>query len=396
MGEGPGRRLENPSQLEAMSPDIASFFLFSHSDGAELAVQAKSKTVTELILNNVTKKFGSFTAVSDADLHFPDGKFVCFLGPSGCGKTTLLRIIAGLETPSSGSIQLDAQDVTNVPTHNREIGMVFQSLALFPHLTVAENIAYGMRMRGKSKAESHQRALELLETVRLPHIADRAITELSGGQRQRVAIARALALRPKLFLLDEPLSALDANMREEMQVELKQLQRKLGVTTIMVTHDQSEAMTAADLIVVMSAGRIEQIGEPLDVYLYPKNKFVAGFVGTNNLVDVKVKSDTEVEMLGSLIKVGAMPDELSSGVDATISIRPENVILHTDTSDKGDNRLTGKVTFVRDLGFEIEVFVEVGGQQITARWTPKDHPAFKEGDMIQLELPAADIRVYSE
>lgn len=352
--------------------------------------------MTELILHNITKKFGSFTAVSHADLHLPDGKFVCFLGPSGCGKTTLLRLIAGLEIPTSGTIQLDALDVTNVPTHNREIGMVFQSLALFPHLSVAENIAYGMRMRGKSKAESQVRALELLETVRLPHVADRAITELSGGQRQRVAIARALALRPKLFLLDEPLSALDANMREEMQVELKQLQRKLGVTTIMVTHDQSEAMTAADLIVVMSAGRIEQIGKPLDVYLYPKNKFVAGFVGTNNLIDVAIAGETCINVLGTDMQVETIPDDLSAGDQATMSIRPEDVVLHEAVDAARANCLTGQVTFVRDLGFDVEVFVSVGDQQITARWAPKDHISIQEGDVIALELPPTKIRVYSE
>ncbi|MFN7104753.1 MAG: ABC transporter ATP-binding protein, partial [Pseudorhizobium sp.] len=189
-----------------------------------------------LILNNVTKRFGNFTAVDDVNLSVPDGTFVCLLGPSGCGKTTLMRMIAGLDLPSTGSITLGGEDITEVPTHKRNLGMVFQSLALFPHLTVGENIAYALRIRGVDKADQKKRVDELLAMIHLTGFSDRSVSKLSGGQRQRVAIARALAISPKLFLLDEPLSALDAKLREAMQVELRQLQQRLGITTIVVTH----------------------------------------------------------------------------------------------------------------------------------------------------------------
>ena len=206
-----------------------------------------------LIIEGVTKKFGTVTAVKDVSLHFKTGEMICFLGPSGCGKTTLLRMIAGLEKPTNGVISFEGQDLTHVPVHERNIGMVFQSFALFPHLSVGENISYSMRIRGASRSECEDRASELLDMMRLSGVADRRISQLSGGQRQRVAIARALALNPQVFLLDEPMSALDANLREAMQIELRKLQQELGITTVVVTHDQTEAMTMADEIVVIGA-----------------------------------------------------------------------------------------------------------------------------------------------
>ena len=204
-----------------------------------------------LILEEIDKNFGSVVAVQDVNLHLPHGQFVCFLGPSGCGKTTLLRLIAGLEKPSRGSIMLDGEVITHQPAHQRNFGMVFQSLALFPHLTVGENIAYSLRVRKVDKTARRQRIEELLNLVRLSGFTDRHISQLSGGQRQRVAMARALAIEPRLFLLDEPLSSLDAKLREDMQVELRMLQQRLKVTTVLVTHDQREAMTMSDLVVVM-------------------------------------------------------------------------------------------------------------------------------------------------
>ena len=350
--------------------------------------------MTELVLQNIDKKYGKFTAVKNANLKLDDGSFVCFLGPSGCGKTTLLRMIAGLELPSAGRILVDGDDVTNLPAHKRETGVVFQSLALFPHLNVAENVAYGMRLRKVPKAEALARAQKLLELVQLPHIAKRAITELSGGQRQRVAIARALALKPKLFLLDEPLSALDANLREDMQVELKQLQRRLGVTTVMVTHDQSEAMTAADVIVVMSAGRVEQIGHPLEVYQYPANKFVAGFVGSNNLIEgARIVDATSVEVFGRRLKAEHAAGANAAGTEVTLSIRPEDVELSTESHGK-ENCVPGTVSFMRDLGAEVEAHVTVGGTRIIAKWMPKSNPTLKEGDEVELYFDPADIRVH--
>ncbi|MGR3313998.1 MAG: ABC transporter ATP-binding protein, partial [Roseovarius indicus] len=216
--------------------------------------------MTELSLRSMTKRFGRLTAVEDVTLDIPDGSFVCLLGPSGCGKTTLLRLLAGLEMPTEGQVIVSGEDHTAVPPEKRDFGMVFQSLALFPHLSVADNVAYPLTIRGRSKAEARKRGTELLDLVQLSGLGDRRIHQLSGGQRQRVAIARGLAIDPKVFLLDEPLSALDANLREHMQVELRQLQQRLGVTTIVVTHDQKEALTMADMVIVMNEGRVQQIG----------------------------------------------------------------------------------------------------------------------------------------
>jgi len=348
--------------------------------------------VTGLRLDGVTKAYGDCQAVQTATLELDPGQFVCFLGPSGCGKTTLLRLVAGLEAPTTGTIHLDGADITSLPTHERQIGMVFQSLALFPHMTVGENIAYGLKIRRVAKAKRQKRSSELLSLIRLPHVADRAVSELSGGQRQRVAIARALALSPKLFLLDEPLSALDANLREEMQVELRQLQRNLGVTTIMVTHDQSEAMTTADVVVVMSAGRIEQIGPPLDIYRDPANAFVANFIGTNNLLKAKVAGGNKVVIDGTEFMVDAIPESLNENDEVYLSVRPEDARLKNGDAE-GANLLPGTISFVRDLGSEVEAFVDCAGQKVIAKWIPKDDPDLSEGDVVRVELPPKAARV---
>ncbi len=250
-----------------------------------------------LALNNVTKQFGAFTAVDNVQLNVPHGTFVCMLGPSGCGKTTLLRMIAGLDTPTGGAIVLDDKDITAIPTHKRELGMVFQSLALFPHLTVGENIAYPLRIRGTAKEAQKKRVDELLALIDLPGYADRPVNKLSGGQRQRVAIARALTISPKLFLLDEPLSALDAKLREAMQVELRQLQQQLGITTIVVTHDQREAMTMADTVVVMNSGQIRQAASPIEIYRRPADRFVADFIGSTNLLEYRSRQRRQSDRL---------------------------------------------------------------------------------------------------
>ncbi|WP_120633786.1 ABC transporter ATP-binding protein [Ruegeria sp. EL01] len=341
--------------------------------------------MTELSLQGVAKSFGTFAAVRETDLALQDGRFVCFLGPSGCGKTTLLRLIAGLETPSSGRIMLGGKDITALPAHKRNVGMVFQSLALFPHLNVGQNIAYGMQMAGQDRAASMAKAGELLDLVQLSGYADRAVSALSGGQRQRVAIARALALEPQIFLLDEPLSALDANLREEMQVELRQLQQRLGVTTIMVTHDQSEAMTTADTLVVMNNGKIEQVGAPLEVYQNPANAFVAGFVGSNNLIPGKAQGQT-VQALGTRLKC----DHAADG-DVTLSIRPEHLDI-TDTP--GKNCVEARVEFLRDLGFEVEAFFCVGDERVSIKWVPKGDPDLVQGDVKYLHFPADKIKLH--
>jgi putative spermidine/putrescine transport system ATP-binding protein len=341
-----------------------------------------------LHLERVGKTFGSFVAVTDVDLDFPHGKFVCLLGPSGCGKTTLLRLIAGLETPTTGRILLDGEDLTGTPAHRRGFGMVFQSLALFPHLTVGENIAYGLRIRGADRAEQRRRAAELLELVRLSGVIDRHVSQLSGGQRQRVAIARALALNPKLFLLDEPLSALDAKLREAMQIELRLLQQRLGISTIVVTHDQREAMTMADIVVIMNQGRVQQVGPPLESYRNPANAFVADFIGISNLLPGTLQGNGTVTVHQRPIRVESVPDGLAAGAPVTLSVRPEEVHLRP-ADEPGENRIPGNVTFIRDLGASVEVSVQCNGTEILAVTTPRDRPRAGVGDPVAVELPAA-------
>jgi putative spermidine/putrescine transport system ATP-binding protein len=332
-----------------------------------------------LVLNNVTKQFGTFTAVENVHLSVPHGTFVCLLGPSGCGKTTLLRTIAGLEDPTNGAILLDGADITGVPTHKRNLGMVFQSLALFPHLSVGENIAYPLRIRGASREEQKKRVDELLALIHLPGYGDRPVSKLSGGQRQRVAIARALALSPRLFLLDEPLSALDAKLREAMQVELRQLQQKLGITTIVVTHDQREAMTMADTVVVMNGGHIRQAASPIEIYRKPADTFVADFIGSTNLIEIQADSSGAATIFGHRVQGLALP---AGTQKATISVRPEDVHL----TAPGNGAIDGTVTFVRDLGGTIETFVEAGGKEIIAVSTPRERPEVVAGQIVGISL----------
>ena len=333
-----------------------------------------------LNINAITKKFGNFAAVDNVQLNVPHGTFVCLLGPSGCGKTTLLRMIAGLEEPTSGAIVLDGEDITPLPTHKRNLGMVFQSLALFPHLSVGDNIAYALRIRGASKEEQKKRVDELLSLIHLTGFADRPVAKLSGGQRQRVAIARALALSPKLFLLDEPLSALDAKLREAMQVELRQLQQRLGITTIVVTHDQREAMTMADLVVVMGHGKILQAAPPIEIYRKPADAFVADFIGITNLLPAELDSAGRTTILGTAIPGLAMPTGMTK---ASVSIRPEDVHL----GEPGSRAITGQVSFVRDLGGTIETFVEVGSTSIIAVTTPRERLNVAVGAKVGVVLP---------
>ena len=343
--------------------------------------------MTGLTFEKITKRFGTVVAVQDVNLHLPHGQFVCFLGPSGCGKTTLLRLVAGLESPSQGRILLDDEDITLTPAHRRNFGMVFQSLALFPHLTVGENIAYSLKIRKIDRARCTQRAEELLELVQLAGMADRHINQLSGGQRQRVAIARALAVDPRLFLLDEPLSALDAKLREEMQVELRMLQQRLGITTIVVTHDQREAMTMSDLVVVMGPGnRIHQVGPPLEIYRQPADTFVADFIGTSNLLPGTCRGAGEIMVQDRLLKIPDLSPDITAGTPVTLSIRPENVLVHPGT-DTGANRMPGKVAFVRDVGSNVEIYLDCNGVQVTSRSTPKGRPAVTQGDPATAEFP---------
>jgi len=340
-----------------------------------------------LSLKDIHKHFGSVVAVQNVNLSIPHGRFVCFLGPSGCGKTTLLRLIAGLERPTRGRIVLEEKDITDQPAHQRNFGMVFQSLALFPHLSVGDNIAYSLRIRKVDRSACRRRVEELLDLVRMPGLADRHISQLSGGQRQRVAMARALAIEPRLFLLDEPLSALDAKLREDMQLELRLLHQRLGVTTILVTHDQREAMTMADLIVVMGTdNQVHQMGSPLEIYRNPADTFVADFIGTSNLLKGTCSGSRQVTVSGSPLRIEAMPEGVTLGREVTLSVRPEDISV-VPGHQEGENRLQGRVTFVRDVGSIVEIYLDCNGFQIISQSTPKGRPAVREGDTVTAVLP---------
>ena len=286
-------------------------------------------------LENVTKAYGAVVAIRNLSLEAPQGKFVSLLGPSGCGKTTCLRLIAGFETPTAGKVIVQGADVTDVPPYKRGLGMVFQNYALFPHLTVAQNVEFGLKMRRTPRRERKSEVDRALALVKLTGFADRYPTQLSGGQQQRVALARAIVFGPSVLLLDESLSALDKGLREQMQTELRNLQRDLGLTAIFVTHDQEEAMTMSDLVVVMNRGRIEQAGSPSDIYERPDTEFVARFLGASNIIDARVvsadASGARLDVLGRDVAVG--PSHSIDGVSLKVSLRPERIALSPAGAD---------------------------------------------------------------
>ena len=300
-----------------------------------------------LSLTDVKKNFAGNQVIRGIDLAVEQGEFISFLGPSGCGKTTTLRMIAGFETPSEGNITLDGTDLTQLPPNQRNLGMVFQSYALFPNLTVAQNIAFGLEVRRTPRPQIRERVQEMLELIQLPDYGHRFPSQLSGGQQQRVALARALAIHPRVLLLDEPLSALDAKIRLELRQEIRAIQQKLQITTIYVTHDQEEALSLSDRIVVMHDGVIEQTGTPFEIYNYPANAFVASFVGQINLLPVEVSdfARKEVKMGKQLVRVGRMGE--AKGSSAQLAIRPEELQLGPALQG---NTLTGQVAGVAYLG----------------------------------------------
>ncbi|MFD1935227.1 ABC transporter ATP-binding protein [Nonomuraea mangrovi] len=305
-----------------------------------------------LKIDGVTRRFGDVTALDDVSLEIEQGEFFALLGPSGCGKTTLLRILAGFETPDAGTVTLDGDDLLSMQPNRRPINLMFQSYALFPHMTVAKNIAYGLEQEKLGKAEIRQRVGEVLETIGLAEMAGRKPGQLSGGQRQRVALARAIVKRPRLLLLDEPLSALDKKVRAGMQLELKRLQHEVGITFVVVTHDQEEAMSLADRIAVFESGQVRQVDEPVELYERPRTPFVADFVGANNIFEgTAVPEGLDVPDLGVLPGEGA---ELA-GVKALLAVRPENVRL----ADKG---LLGTVLDVSFYGGISHIAVAVEGR----------------------------------
>jgi putative spermidine/putrescine transport system ATP-binding protein len=341
--------------------------------------------MARLELEHLSKSYGTTAAVRDVSLDVRDGEFLVLLGPSGCGKTTTLRLIAGFIAPTRGRVRLGREDVTTLPPWKRNAGMVFQSYALFPHLTVAENVAFGLQMRRMPKSEIPGRVAEVLRLVRLEGLADRRPRQLSGGQQQRVALARALVICPDVLLLDEPLSNLDAKLRETVRVEIRELQRKLGITTVMVTHDQEEALIMADRLVVMSEGTVRQVGSQHDLYECPADPFVAGFIGRSNLI------------LGAIIAPGQF--ETRSGLrlkcrsaglgPAVISIRPEQMTLGAAAAGL-DNSLTGTVQLVSYLGASVDVHISLStGDRILLSLSNRGNRSLpKEGECIALGWPA--------
>jgi iron(III) transport system ATP-binding protein len=300
-------------------------------------------------LEGIAKKFGAVVALRDVSLAVAEGEFVCFLGPSGCGKTTLLRIVAGLERQNAGVVRMAGRDVTGLPPGQRNYGIVFQSYALFPNLTVARNVAYGLRARRRGAREIEARVAELLALVRLEAHAHRYPAQLSGGEQQRVALARALAPAPALLLLDEPLSALDARVRLALRHEMKALQRRLGITTIMVTHDQEEALTMADRIVVMNHGVVEQVGTPAQIYSEPSSLFVARFVGHMNLLDAVAEGRPGWARVGPLVLRHRGTPATAPGATVTLGIRPEEIGVGP-AAREAENRVSARVTSAQFQG----------------------------------------------
>jgi spermidine/putrescine transport system ATP-binding protein len=363
------------------------------------AGQAVTPGTGQLSLVALTKRFGTFTAVDAIDLEIPAGGFFSLLGPSGCGKTTTLRMIAGFEEPTSGRVLLDGRDIVRTPPSKRPVNTVFQSYALFPHLRVFDNVAFGLRRAGVPRDEVRRRAGEALELVQLSGYARRKPGQLSGGQQQRVALARALVLKPAVLLLDEPLGALDAKLRRQLQVELKQLQAQVGITFVYVTHDQEEALTMSDRIAVVNQGRIEQAATPKDLYEEPANAFVADFLGVSNLMDATVAGPAGTGARVSLsdsFAVDVLRGDVGQRGQVKVVIRPERIgVEPADTP--GPNRVPGLVSSVVYLGSGLQLAIQLAsghsvtalvpntGEEAVSAWAP--------GVLVSCHLPPASLRI---
>jgi spermidine/putrescine ABC transporter ATP-binding subunit len=345
-------------------------------------------------VSNLTKRFGPLAVINEVSLAIEEGELFTLLGPSGCGKTTLLRLIAGFYAPDAGEIRFGERVVNAVPPHERGIGMVFQNYALWPHMTVAENVSYGLKLRKIPPAEIGERVKGVLEKVKLGGLDDRYPGQLSGGQQQRVALARALVLNPEILLLDEPLSNLDAKIRVQVRAEIRKLQRELGITTVYVTHDQEEALTLSDRVAVFNQGKVLQVGPPRELYERPTARFVADFIGINNLLDGTVRGPgaaagsvrVETAALGELSAMHNVP--LSAGDRCVICIRPENIAL--DSPAGGDrNRLKGNISFAAYLGNTLRYDVDLGGS-VTFKvdvGDPWHHSLLATGSAVELSCP---------
>jgi iron(III) transport system ATP-binding protein len=363
--------------------------------------KAKAKRSTKrafLEIRDVSKMFGDFTALQDVTLDIVEGELICFLGPSGCGKTTLLRAIAGLDYQTTGRIYQKGRDISDVPPADRDFGIVFQSYALFPNMTVESNIGYGLVNRNMGRAEVSARVEELLKLVGLEGSNDKYPAALSGGQQQRVALARALATSPGMLLLDEPLSALDAKVREQLRHELKDLQRILGITTIMVTHDQEEALSMADRIVVMSDGRIEQVGTPMEIYRNPTSAYVADFIGAMNFLHGKVVRKGHVKVGKIDIAINGADGRFKTGDEVVVCIRPEDVAVR-DLARIKSNRYAMAIRDVEFLGSFCRATLDVGGksgEELIADFSINLMRDFKlkRGTKLNIALPKDRLQVF--
>jgi putative spermidine/putrescine transport system ATP-binding protein len=331
--------------------------------------------VAYLELQRLHKEFGDFTAIQEIDVALEAGEFLSFLGPSGCGKTTALRIVAGFERPTAGRVIVDGNDVTNVPANKRDMGMVFQAYSLFPNMTAEDNIEFGLRIRRQSGADRRKRVDDLLELVGLSAAAKRYPHQLSGGMQQRVALARALAIEPRVLLLDEPLSALDAKVRVQLREEIRRLQTQLGITTLYVTHDQEEALSVSDRVAVLTHGLIEQIGSPAEIYNAPGTPFVAEFIGTMNRLEATVAESGEVQVGGTIVPVTDARD-LPRGERVLVLVRPETLELERADGEGSSGALLGEVVAHIFLGAITRVKVDAGDNQLSA-----DLPGAKAAEM---------------
>jgi spermidine/putrescine transport system ATP-binding protein len=346
-----------------------------------------------LEVRNVTRRFGDFVAVDDVSLSIEAGEFFCLLGPSGCGKTTLLRMIAGFDQPDGGSIWIDGQDMTAVPPERRDVHTVFQSYALFPHMTVEQNVAFPLKMARVAPEEIARRVTEALEDVSLTGMAGRYPSELSGGQRQRVAVARALVNRPKILLLDEPLAALDAKLKEKMQLELITLQKEVGITFVYVTHDQQEALALAHRIAVMNKARVEQLDEPSKIYGFPRNRFVADFIGTCNILEARVEAVEGGRMRLDLKGLGSVAalqvDGAEPGARGVLALRPEQVTIGRELpATSEDNHFAGRVFDFLYLGDVTVYVVQLPDGSRVETMLPNSAPGrakfFEAGDPVEI------------